>query len=390
MIVKDLKSRRVVVGAVGDIPFIPPDPIPDQVPPSPPTYEKGNGPRLPAIQPPVILAGAGSGFFGMSPLSLSKGNQPATYTSPAPPTPTWVPNAYLLKLQEERAREIAEAPAFVSAVLSPLSPLTGITRIQMRWSHEVGSRQGLTANFLQSWYNKPVEIDISGESYMGMDNSDGIGYHPDIKVAQDSSNKKYFDKLQSSVNSADSKIPGFIRTAASLTISGSRTIFSVAAKVTSVAEKAIGAVNSVTGSIQKALSTVFASDPTTVSPHADNTIGILKTLVSYFNYGPIIGAKPPTTENYKNLRHVLILENEKGENGKALPYEVYYGYIKDLEYTEDINAPFVYTFSFKFVGLPQLSTDIKSQIEAVGKEHSSFVTTLTSSGALLKQGQGIG
>jgi hypothetical protein len=56
-----------------------------------------------------------------------------------------------------------------------LIPLVGIIRLQVRWSHDVAVRQGITSNFMQPWYNKPVEIDIQGESYIGALGATGVG-----------------------------------------------------------------------------------------------------------------------------------------------------------------------------------------------------------------------
>jgi hypothetical protein len=266
-------------------------------------------------------------------------------------------------------------------ISSTFIPLVGVQRLTIRWTHDVAVRSGLTANFLQPWYNKPVEISITGESYMGAFSNTGIGasvsaFKTNVSKSeeqiQQSVKTSYAGRIPTWLNKfTDSKVASAMRTVPQF-------LSKLGQQITDTTQKTFD-------TIQKFWDSFAPSSDSGTSPHIDASLGALKTLVSYFNYGPFSNE----ARNIYNVRHVLIVENEIGQDGNQVPYSVFYGYIRNLEYMESIETPFVYEYSFDFIGIPQLAADLSKVIEAVGRERDAFTVTLTNKGLLLRQGLGI-
>jgi hypothetical protein len=270
-------------------------------------------------------------------------------------------------------------------ISSAFIPLVGVQRLQLRWTHEVAVRSGLTANFLQPWYNKPVEISITGESYMGAFSNTGIGAVPTeslspLKTNAEQAERKRQDSLQAFYNS---RIPSYqTKFTTSKVATTNRTVPQV---IANIGQQITNTTQKTFDTIQKFWDSFAPSSDNGASPHVDSALGALKTLVSYFNYGPLSNE----ARNIYNVRHVLIIENEVGQGGDKIPYSVFYGYIRNLEYTESVETPFVYEYNFDFIGIPQLAADLATVIAAVGRETDTFTVTRTNKGFLLREGLGI-
>ena len=317
-----------------------------------------------------------------------------------------------------------------SSVLDPgLTPLSGVQRVRFSWEHEIGNTQGLSANFLQSWYNKPVRIIIEGESYMGMFGGQSLAAA--LQTQQREQNKlaqgltAIYNKAKKEVNNVakklgDIKIPDFtkkFREAAknrfkqALPGGGSVSFFGVdVGKTLSTWGKKIGNTaedisdwgkETYNKSGLDELATKAAQTASTylqkiqvktnrgIGPYEDGTVQVLKDLISFFNYGPSRTAS--VNENLRELEHVMILENEKGLGDKDTDFAVFVGYVIDLEYDEDVEDPFIYKYSFTFVGIPQtLSAINAAKVSAAGDVSRPGVTfTITDGIALLRQGLGL-
>jgi len=276
--------------------------------------------------------------------------------------------------------------------ITDLVSLVGVQRLNVKWSHDVGVRPGLTIPFLQAWYNRPVEIEISGESYIGAFGDSGIGGNAIQQGVQNivkSAAKALESQKTITTDQYKNRIPAptksFTESTKNVLNKGKDLAYAVPKGVAKLAALATTSTNKIQNTVQKFFNSLAPANDSGVSPHIDTSIGTLKSLVSQFNYGPF--ASPVGT--FANIRHVLIIENDPGKGGSVTPYFIFYGFIRDFEYTEAVEAPFVYDYTVRFVGVPQLKDKLTSAIAQVGKEQSAFALTVTSSGVLLRQGIGI-
>lgn len=278
--------------------------------------------------------------------------------------------------------------------LSPFVPLIGVNRLRIQWHQEIGIRQGLTANFLQPWYNKPVEIEINGNSYIGAFGNFGFAEFLAEQKQKAMSAAKYLSQRYSQElkwldkTSKDiyiGRIPEYIGTGAKWIKKQTEKISNaIIAPIANAGKKFLNM--KVPSDLKKYLEKVTTINDKSFSPHVDGTIDKLKEFISYFNYGPF--ASPG---KMRNIKHILVIENEKGDSGtgETYSYATFAGYIRNLEYTEEISHPFIYEYSVNFTGLPKLGAFIKDKFLEASAEKTNFEISVTPAGVLLKQGLGL-
>jgi hypothetical protein len=220
--------------------------------------------------------------------------------------------------------------------------LYGVTKLDVSWEHSIGNKQGLRANFLQPWFNKPVDITIEGESYMGSWGGETVSQA--VNDAYSSSTKSnVFDKLSElkssiskTVNSAQQDVQQFIK--------------------------------NVTTAVQ-------AKSYQTTGPFIDQTIPGIQSLISFFPYGPNSSINPKAS----NITFQLLVENEPTGNPND-PYAVFEGFIKNFRYSESIENPYIHNYTISFVGEPKQKAKIGNQeINAQLELSKMGVTTAISS-----------
>jgi len=355
-------------------------------------------------------------------------------------------------------------------VLDPgLLPLYGVTKIRLTWSRDIGIRQGLSVNFLQPWYNKPVEIEIEGTSYIGIYGGTSV----DEEVSKTKESIPKAPSLGSSVKGETeqfkkevflkwkAKTPSWAKAADKLTnkivaeleqrgpvskqfkdglmssfddfiinIEDIKTEKDIESWVNKIYNELSGSLNNDQKAVFKNLlfnwSTFTFQEVSTLSrkgfpsiveqltkkdvtandkakveeiqkrlrkegrllqlshgPKLDENVDTLKLIISKFSWGPF----SQQVTDYSEIRHVLIIENEKGSSTN---YSMFYGYIKNLTYTEEIGSPFIYAYTLSFVGLPAIGETLKESVKAAIHDKTSMGVTITNSGKIfLQQGLGI-
>jgi len=216
-----------------------------------------------------------------------------------------------LKTQEQdliqKGNGFTKGPLLVSS--KPVV-LGGVTRLDINWMHTIGNRQGLKANFLQPWYNKPVNITIEGQSYMGAFGGQTVS-----------------NTINEAYSNATTPSPWYV---------------AAANKSTNVFNKAQSWMQDKLNSITKALS---SKSYQTVGPFEDGTVGNMQDLISFFDHGPTASSDPSAT----NIEIQLLIENEP-VGSSPMPFAIFTGYVEDFRYTEDVNQPFMHHYAVKYIG----------------------------------------
>jgi hypothetical protein len=339
--------------------------------------------------------------------------------------------------------------------------LYGVQRLQIGWQHDIGVRTGLTANFLQPWYNKPVEIEISGESYIGMFGGQTLAsilaQQPDDKKKQTdivATINKGLKSVEDAIVKAgksvlDSiKFPGLSVGMQNMkfldVISKYNIDLSDLGDFLGVNENTLGKFNDLpmwkvfeqTGksaenyakflannceqwgkknlpakdqrknitkenlttktplsdAVRKALTLIKQS----LGPKEDKTVYNLKRLISYYRSGPFNYKGTP----YKNISHVLLIENEQGMGlTKSLDgsvsgestFSTFIGYIRDFNYIESVENPFVYEYTVHFIGLPDAGTVLTNSKDhaKVDAARGGITITVNPMKDILSQGLGL-
>lgn len=227
--------------------------------------------------------------------------------------------------------------------------ITALQSIDITWDNPIGESYGIKTNFLQAWHNKPVVINFTGLSYIGAFGGYTVG---DLsEVAQDNKSNVVQDLIRKS-NDIISTGLGY-------------------------ASSAISKVQDVTNSD----SADYAKGKYyTVE---DDDIYQINQLMSLYGEGMFTKEKSSIASSWIHL----VIENEPGSDGKA-QYASFIGHIRNFNYKERVDQPFLYDFTGQFVGEPTISNKIgKGNINAK-KDSSSLKLSLVTSNSGFSLGYG--
>ena len=208
--------------------------------------------------------------------------------------------------------DIAKKPKAVRIYTTPFK-ITALQSVDVTWDNPIGESYGLTSNFLQSWHNKPVVINFKGISYMGAFGGETVG-----NIGKDETLKAF-----EAVNSAVSTVTGGIN--------------SFTDKIQSIANHSFSGLDS-EGKFE---------------PVIDEDIKNINDLLS--NYGEGL-----FTRNVVNTSPYiyLLMENSNGADA-ANKFVTFVGHIKNFQYSERADKPFLYDFSVQFVGEPVVEAKVE-------------------------------
>lgn len=227
--------------------------------------------------------------------------------------------------------------------------ITALQSIDVTWDNPIGESYGIKTNFLQAWHNKPVVINFTGLSYIGAFGGYTVG---DLaEVAQDNKSNGVLDLIRKS-NDIVSTGLGY-------------------------ASSAISKVQDVTNSD----SADYAKGKYyTVE---DDDIYQINNLMSLYGEGMFTNSSANVSSSWIHL----VIENEPGSDGKE-QYASFIGHIRNFNYKEHIDQPFLYDFTGQFVGEPTISNKIgKGNINAK-KDSSSLKLSLVTSNSGFSLGYG--
>lgn len=191
--------------------------------------------------------------------------------------------------------------------------ITALQSVDVTWDNPIGESYGLTSNFLQSWHNKPVVINFKGISYMGAFGGETVG-----NIGKDETLKAF-----KAINNAVSTVTGGIN--------------SFTDKIQSIANHSFSGLDS-EGKFE---------------PVIDEDIKNINDLLS--NYGEGL-----FTRNVVNTSPYiyLLMENSNGADA-ANKFVTFVGHIKNFQYSERADKPFLYDFSVQFVGEPVVEAKVE-------------------------------
>lgn len=191
--------------------------------------------------------------------------------------------------------------------------ITALQSVDVTWDNPIGESYGLTSNFLQSWHNKPVVINFKGISYMGAFGGETVG-----NIGKDETLKAF-----KAINNAVSTVTG--------------------------------GVNSFTDKIQSITNHSFSGldSEGKFEPVIDEDIKNINDLLS--NYGEGL-----FTRNVVNTSPYiyLLMENSNGADA-ASKFVTFVGHIKNFQYSERADKPFLYDFNVQFVGEPVVEAKVE-------------------------------
>lgn len=241
----------------------------------------------------------------------------------------------------------------------------GVTRVDFSWRVGVGIQQGLSASFLQPWYNEPVTITVDGLSYIGAWGGSTIeeSMNTIIKNKRKSAEKAITDaKAALDSGSFSDNAPK-----------------NLAGKLKSVSSGAKGP-NLGLGVITKALDAIDSiyDEASLMGPYTDTTISDIKELLSVHGSGPF---QKRAGVNAVSGIH-FIIENEPGSASSTQTFAHFIGYITDFKYSEDVTKPFIYQWSMTFRGTSSAQNRINNAaIEARAVNAELGAVTITSPGS---------
>lgn len=216
------------------------------------------------------------------------------------------------QIEDAKDSGIAYKPAAVRTYTTPFK-ITALQSVDVTWDNPIGESYGLTSNFLQSWHNKPVVINFKGISYMGAFGGETVG-----NIGKDETLKAFetFNKAVSTVT---------------------------------------GGINSFTDRIQSITNHSFSGldSEGKFEPVIDEDIKNINDLLS--NYGEGL-----FTRNVVNTSPYiyLLMENSNGADA-ANKFVTFVGHIKNFQYSERADKPFLYDFSVQFVGEPVVEAKVE-------------------------------
>lgn len=236
--------------------------------------------------------------------------------------------------------------------------ITALQSIDVTWDNPVGESYGLTANFLQSWHNKPVNINFKGISYMGAFGGQTVG---SLSSTGKDINNKEEDRLDSKLLHAANALSAGVTTASQAISKFTR-------------EQNISGIQS------------DASIEGKYDPVIDTDVQKINDLLS--NYGEGLYPKP----NGSPYIYLLMenpgsgSNNNKGDSGND--FVTFIGHIKQFIYSERTDKPFLYDYTVHFVGTPTIENSIRNASINAKQDASSVKLTVVASDSGYSLGYG--
>lgn len=232
--------------------------------------------------------------------------------------------------------------------------ITALQSVDVTWDNPVGESYGLTANFLQSWHNKPVNINFKGISYMGAFGGQTVGSlsstGKDINNAEESklSSKLLHaaNALSAGVTTASQAISKFTR---EQNISGIQSDASIEGKYDSVIDTDVQKINDLLSNYGEGLYPKPNGSP----------------------YIYLLMENPGSGSNNNKSN------NNKGDSGND--FVTFIGHIKQFTYSERTDKPFLYDYTVHFIGTPTIEDSIRNaKIHAKQDANSVKLTVVAS------------
>ena len=230
--------------------------------------------------------------------------------------------------------------------------ITALQSVDVTWDNPVGESYGLTANFLQSWHNKPVNITFKGISYMGAFGGDTVG--------------RLSSPDNASISNKDVTSAGY---------QVNHLANNISKGFTSVSQSISNFSNNTNISGIRSDSTIDGKYDVVIDTDVENINKLLS------NYGE--GLYPQKDKNGSPYIYLLIENPGSGINNQGSSektgFVTYVGHIKNFTYSERTDKPFLYDYTVHFVGEPTLENAIRgAQIKAQQDSSSVKLTVLTS------------
>ena len=228
--------------------------------------------------------------------------------------------------------------------------ITALQSMDITWDNPIGESYGIKTNFLQAWHNKPVSINFSGLSYIGAFGGQTVGdLSQTAKASNDNSFKGLINKSNEVMGDLLGKGQNFI----------TNTVQDIANNDS--AEYAKGKYYTV----------------------VDDDIYQINKLMSLYGEGMFTSVGADKASSWIHL----VLENEPGSNGSN-QYAAFVGHIRNFNYKERVDQPFMYDFTCQFIGEPTISEKVgQGQIEAK-QDSSSLKLSLVTSNSGFSLGYG--
>lgn len=214
--------------------------------------------------------------------------------------------------------------------------ITALQNVSFDWDNPIGESYGIKTNFLQAWHNKPVNIMVSGLSYIGAYGGKTVGRLDNSNTATGK------DALDLGVNTSSLFSGNSIST-------------------------------DILGNISSSLVTKKTAD--NYETIVDDDIYKINKLMSLYGEGIYTSAGSDVSSSWIHL----LLENDPGGQESDDQYVAFIGHIKKFTYKEDVSKPFLYQFDFTFVGEPAITKNInEAQIHAEQDRNSLKLTVVAS------------
>lgn len=224
--------------------------------------------------------------------------------------------------------------------------ITALQSMDITWDNPIGESYGIKTNFLQAWHNKPVSINFSGLSYIGAFGGQTVG---DLAQASNTENSNFISKS----NEWAGNLLGTAQNVLTNTVQDITNNDS--------AEYAKGKYYTV----------------------VDDDIYQINKLMSLYGEGMFTSVGADKASSWIHL----VLENEPGSNGSN-QYAAFVGHIRNFNYKERVDQPFMYDFTCQFIGEPTISEKVgQGQIEAK-QDSSSLKLSLVTSNSGFSLGYG--
>lgn len=208
--------------------------------------------------------------------------------------------------------------------------ITALQNVSFIWDNPIGESYGIKTNFLQAWHNKPVQIQISGLSYIGAYGGKTVGN------LRDTSGSSRYDARDLGINTA---------------IQSNADIFN------------------------KLSSDYFNKTTNTYETIVDDDIYQINKLMSLYGEGMYTSAGSDVASPWIHL----LLENDPGGQESKDQFVAFVGHIKNFNYKEDASKPFLYSFDLTFVGEPAITKYIaEAEINAEQDKNALKLTVVTS------------
>ena len=252
-------------------------------------------------------------------------------------------SAVIEKLNSASVNTVAQSQIPISEYTNPFK-ISALQSIDVTWDNPIGESFGISSNFLQSWHNKPVSINFKGISYMGAFGGQTVG---NLNINEE----------KTKIQQVSSMLAG---------------------------EKVQNALGSITNRLSKIQDGVNRDSATDMEgkfgPVVDTDIAKINDLIS--NYGE--GLFSRTVEN-KSPYIYLLMENsgsmseQQEQQGQQDSFVTFVGHIKNFQYSERADKPFLYDYSVQFVGESAISQKVRQmQIEAKNDANSIRLTAVAS------------